>query len=96
MIRQIIVYSHYDAPAPAYGCEVTTRARRVAGRVSVPEPALGPNAKENRAAQDRAWHIIQQANEPEVALLGDGGEHLPRRAWKALFGELFGQKVEDA
>ena len=87
MIRQIIIYSHYDAPAPAYGCEATTRARRIAGRVSVPNPALGPNAKENRAARDRVRQIIQQTNEPEVALLGDGGKHLPRRAWEALLGQ---------
>ena len=90
MIRQIIVYSHYDAPAPAHGCEATTRARRIAGRVSVPEPALGPNAKENRAARDRVRQIIQQTNEPEVALLGDGGEHLLRRAWETLFSQLEG------
>ena len=94
MIREIIVYSHYAAPAPAYGCEATTRAREVAGRIFVPEPELGPNAKENREARDRVWHIAKEANEPEVAFLGDAGKHLPRRAWETLFAKLLGQKED--
>lgn len=83
MIRTLIVYGFYEAPAPAYGAEARRPARRIVARVEVPRPDLGPNAAANRAARDAARRSVAAAGEgAELAALGDPGGIL-RAAWMA-------------
>lgn len=83
MIRKIVVYGSYEAPAPSYGAEARRPARIVKVKVDVPRPDLGPNAAPNRAARDAARRAMYAAGEDaQLAALGDPGGIL-REAWKA-------------